>query len=90
MPGSAASSASHQYAWVTIAYLLTSSVLVPICGKLSDIYGRNPILLFGVAVFLIGSIASGAASRLLRAEGARGLDPSILQHLAPPSEAGVG
>src|SRR4029077_19666133 len=52
----------HLYAWVTTAYLLTSSVTVPIYGKLADVYGRRPIFFFGVVVFLIGSAASGAAN----------------------------
>src|SRR5262245_37413113 len=54
----------HYYAWVAIAYLIASSVTVPIFGKLSDIYGRKPILLFGIAVFLVGSAASGAAQTM--------------------------
>ncbi|MDC0683003.1 MULTISPECIES: MDR family MFS transporter [Sorangium] len=76
----------HQYAWVTTAYLLTSSVLVPICGKLSDIYGRKPIMLFGIAVFLLGSIASGAARsmpqliafRALQGAGAGAMQPMAM------------
>lgn len=49
------------YAWVTTAYLLASTAMVPIYGKLSDIYGRKPILLFGIVVFLIGSALCGMA-----------------------------
>ncbi|AFZ65703.1 MDR family MFS transporter [Deinococcus peraridilitoris] len=49
------------YAWVTTAYLLVSTALLPIYGKLSDIYGRKPVLMFGIAVFLIGSMLCGAA-----------------------------
>ncbi|MBB6096608.1 EmrB/QacA subfamily drug resistance transporter [Deinobacterium chartae] len=49
------------YAWVTTAYLLASTVMVPIYGKLSDLYGRKPILVFGVGVFLLGSALSGLA-----------------------------
>src|SRR3569832_424054 len=49
------------YARVTNAYLLTSSVTVPIYGKLADTNGRKPILLFGIAMFLLGSSACGAA-----------------------------
>jgi len=45
--------------WVTTAYMLSSTVLVPIYGKLSDLYGRKPILLFGVATFLFGSMLCG-------------------------------
>lgn len=48
------------YAWVSNAYLVASSVSVPLYGKLADMYGRKPILLIGIALFLIGSIASGA------------------------------
>ena len=47
------------YAWVTTAYLLTSTVSVPIYGKLSDQYGRKPILVTGVVVFLAGSALCG-------------------------------
>jgi EmrB/QacA subfamily drug resistance transporter len=47
------------YAWVTTAYLLTSTVAVPIYGKLSDLYGRKPILVAGVVLFLAGSALCG-------------------------------
>ncbi|SMB97492.1 MDR family MFS transporter [Deinococcus hopiensis] len=47
------------YSWVTTAYLLTSCAMVPIYGKLSDLYGRKPILLVGIAVFLLGSALCG-------------------------------
>jgi len=47
------------YAWVTTAYLLTNTALVPIYGKLSDLYGRKPILMVGIVVFLIGSALCG-------------------------------
>lgn len=47
--------------WVTTAYLLASTAMVPIYGKLSDLYGRKIILLFGVVVFLIGSMLCGIA-----------------------------
>jgi EmrB/QacA subfamily drug resistance transporter len=49
------------YTWVTTAYLLASTVMVPIYGKLSDIYGRKPILITGIIIFLLGSILSGMA-----------------------------
>lgn len=47
------------YSWVTTAYLLASTVMVPIYGKLSDLYGRKPILIFGIVVFLLGSALCG-------------------------------
>jgi EmrB/QacA subfamily drug resistance transporter len=49
------------YAWVTTSYMLASTVSVPIYGKLSDLYGRKPILIFGVVIFLIGSVLCGLA-----------------------------
>jgi EmrB/QacA subfamily drug resistance transporter len=47
------------YAWITTAYLVSSTVLVPIYGKLSDLYGRKPILLAGILLFLTGSVLCG-------------------------------
>ena len=49
------------YAWVTTAYLLSSTVMVPIWGKLSDIYGRKPVLVAGISVFILGSALCGLA-----------------------------
>jgi EmrB/QacA subfamily drug resistance transporter len=49
------------YAWVTTAYMLTSTVSVPLYGKLSDQYGRKPILISGVLMFLVGSALCGLA-----------------------------
>ncbi|MCA9839322.1 MAG: MFS transporter [Trueperaceae bacterium] len=49
------------YTWVTTAYLLASTVMVPIYGKLSDIFGRKPILITGISIFLIGSMLCGLA-----------------------------
>jgi len=71
------------YAWVTNAYLVASSVSVPLYGKLADVYGRKPILLIGIALFLIGSIASGVAPtmpvligcRVLQGLGAGSMQP---------------
>lgn len=47
--------------FIVTAYMLTSTVTVPLAGKLSDMYGRRPILLSGVAIFTIGSLFSGLA-----------------------------
>jgi EmrB/QacA subfamily drug resistance transporter len=47
------------YPWVTTAYLLASTVMVPIYGKLSDIYGRKPILVTGIGLFMLGSMLCG-------------------------------
>jgi EmrB/QacA subfamily drug resistance transporter len=47
------------YSWVFSGYLLTSTVTVPVWGKLSDLYGRRPVYLLGIAIFLLGSALSG-------------------------------
>ncbi len=52
------------YSWVFSAYLLTSTASVPIWGRLSDLHGRREMYLTGVAVFLVGSAASGAATSM--------------------------
>ena len=50
-----------QFPWLFSVYLLAQAVAVPIYGKLSDLYGRKPVLLFGIGVFLLGSILCGFA-----------------------------
>ena len=47
------------YTWVVTIYLLTSTITVPFYGKLSDLYGRKPMLMIGVTLFLLGSALSG-------------------------------
>lgn len=61
------------YAWVATAYMMTSAIVVPIFGKLSDIYGRKPFYVFGLAVFMIGSALSGQAHSMIQLILARGL-----------------
>ncbi|MBV9280494.1 MAG: MFS transporter [Chloroflexi bacterium] len=53
------------YAWVPAVYLLTGAVSTPIYGKLSDLVGRKPVLFVGIALFLLGSVTSGAAPNML-------------------------
>jgi EmrB/QacA subfamily drug resistance transporter len=52
------------YSWVFSSYLLMNAVTVLIYGKLSDLFGRKPILTFGIIVFLIGSLLCGMASSI--------------------------
>lgn len=49
------------YPWLTTAYLVTSTVALPIAGKLGDRLGRRPVVLFGLVVFLLGSLLCGLA-----------------------------
>jgi EmrB/QacA subfamily drug resistance transporter len=74
------------YAWVFTAYMLTSTVTVPIYGKLSDLHGRKPVMLIAMALFLLGSMASGQARtmgqlivfRAIQGVGAGGMQPMAL------------
>src|SRR5688572_636108 len=52
------------YSWVFSAYLLTSTASVPIWGRLSDLYGRRRMYLTGIAIFMVGSMLSGAATSM--------------------------
>lgn len=49
------------FSWLFSIYLLVQTVTIPIYGKLADIYGRKPILIFGILIFLLGSAACAAA-----------------------------
>ena len=88
-----------RYTWVSTAYLLTSTVMVPIYGKLSDIFGRKPLFLFGIVIFLAGSALSGAsqsmnqliAFRAFQGIGAGALIPiaiAVVGDLFTPRERG--
>ena len=61
------------FSWVFSAYLLTSTVSVPLWGKLSDLYGRRLFYQLGIGVFLLGSILSGMAQSMTQLIAARAL-----------------
>ena len=54
----------NHYSWVFSAYLITSTVTVPVWGKLSDLYGRRLFYQLGIAVFLLGSVLSGMSTSM--------------------------
>ena len=60
-----------QQAWVTTGYLIVSTISVPIYGKLSDIFGRRPLFIFGIVVFLAGSLLSSFSTSMLMLAGFR-------------------
>ncbi len=87
------------YVWAFTAYLLTATVSGPLYGKLSDIFGRRPIFLFGVSVFLIGSLLCGLSQEMwqfllfrgIQGLGAGALFPialAIIGDIFAPSERG--
>lgn len=89
----------EHYSWVVTAYLLTSTAVTPLYGKISDIYGRRHVFQFAIIVFLVGSLLSGAAQsmgqliafRAVQGIGAGGLMSmtfAIIGDIIPPRERG--
>ena len=69
------------YAWLTTAYLVMATFMLPIYGKLSDRFGRKPILILGVTIFLAGSLLCGVsqgAISLIAARGVQGVGAAAL------------
>lgn len=86
-------------AWVTTAYMLTSTTVVPIAGKLADLFGRRIIYVTGITVFMIGSALCGTSSnmtelivyRALQGIGGGIMMPmsmTIVGDIFPPEERG--
>jgi EmrB/QacA subfamily drug resistance transporter len=87
------------YAWVVTAYLLASTVSIPIWGKLSDIYGRRTFFILGMVIFLIGSALAGTSQNMtqliiyrgIQGVGAGAMMPiamAIIGDIFPPAERG--
>ncbi|MBP2626145.1 MAG: drug resistance transporter, EmrB/QacA subfamily [Firmicutes bacterium] len=85
--------------WVTTGYMLTSTTVVPIAGKLADIYGRRVIYITGLIIFMIGSALCGTSTNMLQLiiyRALQGLGAGIMMPLAmtivgdifPPEERG--
>jgi EmrB/QacA subfamily drug resistance transporter len=83
--------------WVVTAYLLAATAVTPLFGKLSDIYGRRSVLLTGIAIFIVGSVACALAptmwaliaARALQGIGGGGILPiaqTIIADLVSPKE----
>src|SRR5918994_981872 len=71
----------EHYAWVTTAYLLASTSMIPVIGKLGDIYGRKWFIIAGVALFLVASALCGAAwgmTELILFRGLQGLGAGMI------------
>ncbi|MFJ3028345.1 MDR family MFS transporter [Curtobacterium sp. NPDC087080] len=62
-----------QQAWVTTAYLIASTITTPIYGKLSDIFGRRPLFLTAIGIFILGSLAASFSTSMLMLAGFRAL-----------------
>lgn len=89
----------HLYSWVFSSFLLTQTAMTVVFGKLADLYGRKPIVLAGIAIFLLGSVLAGFAwsmpamivFRLIQGVGAGAIQPvtlTIVADLYPARERG--
>ncbi len=92
-------SGNDYYVWAITIYLLTSTISVPFWGKLSDIYGRKPIFMIGIVIFLVGSALSGLSQNMgmlilfrgIQGIGAGSLFPvalAVIGDLFTPQERG--
>ena len=88
-----------QYSWVFTAYMLGSTVTVPLYGKLGDVHGRKPLFIFAILIFLLGSALCGTAQnmwelvifRAVQGVGAGGLFPltlAMVGMIVPPRDRG--
>jgi len=89
----------HLYSWVFSSFLLAQTAMTVVFGKLADLYGRKPIALAGIAIFLLGSVLAGfawsmpamIAFRLIQGVGAGAIQPvtlTIVADLYPARERG--
>ncbi len=89
----------HLYSWVFASFLLAQTAMTVVFGKLSDVYGRKPVMLTGIAIFLLGSVVAGFAwsmpamicFRLIQGIGAGAVQPvalTIVGDLYPVRERG--
>src|SRR6187402_159985 len=90
---------NNLYTWAFTAYLLTSTISGPLYGKLSDLFGRRPIFLFGIGVFMVGSLLAGLSQEMWQLVAARGIQGlgagalfpvamAVIADLFAPSERG--
>ena len=78
------------YVWAITSYLLTSTISVPFWGKLSDLYGRKPMFIIGIVIFLIGSALSGLSQNMTQLIAFRGLQGIGAGSLFPIALAVIG
>ncbi|WP_431882004.1 MDR family MFS transporter [Micromonospora chalcea] len=75
----------NHYSWVVTAYLLASTASTPLYGKMADMYGRRPVFLFSIGMFLLGSLLAGLSqdmTQLIVTRGVQGLGAGGLMTLA--------
>jgi EmrB/QacA subfamily drug resistance transporter len=80
----------EHYSWIATAAMLVSAVVVPIVGKLSDIYGRRGFYIAGLCIFMAGSVLAGFAQNFWWLVGARAVQGLGMGTLMPLSQTIIG
>ncbi|HEY3734391.1 MAG TPA: MDR family MFS transporter [Streptosporangiaceae bacterium] len=89
----------NRYPWVITAYLLTGTAAMPLYGRIGDLRGRRPVLMFAIGTFVAGSILCGVSQTILELILARGvagigagglvvLAFTVVSEIVPPQERG--
>ncbi len=78
------------YSWIPISAMIASTIVVPVAGKLSDIYGRKPLYMTGILVFAVGSALSGIAPNFWFLVFARFVQGAGMGFIMPLSQAIIG
>ncbi len=81
---------NEYYTWAVTIFLLTSTISVPFWGKLSDLYGRKPIFMIGISIFLIGSALSGLSQEMWQLILFRGIQGVGAGSIFPVALAVIG
>src|SRR3954464_9034358 len=74
-----------EFPWLFSVYLLAQAVTVPVYGKLADVFGRKPVMLFGIGLFLVGSVLCGCAwsmGALIAFRAGQGLGAGAVQPMS--------
>lgn len=80
----------EHYSWLATSAMLASAVVVPVVGKLSDLYGRRPFYIAGLVVFMLGAVLSGLAQNFWWLVGARVIQGLGMGTLMPLSQVIIG
>lgn len=78
------------YSWIPISAMLASTIVTPVAGKLSDVYGRKPLYMVGIVVFAVGSGLSGLAPNFWFLVLARFVQGAGMGFIMPLSQAIIG
>lgn len=80
----------EHYSWIAMSAMLLSTIVTPVVGKLSDLFGRKPFYVGGILMFVVGSILSGLSPNFWTLVAARGVQGIGMGTMMPLSQAIIG